>query len=72
MSVSSINAVAGVQYNSVGDAAQEAAETKATTMQEAAHGDQQAIRKLAKEQELEQVSAPSPQPGVGGTVDTLA
>jgi hypothetical protein len=70
----SVRAVTSVQ-SALAAAAQEAAETLAETMQEAARGDQQAIRKLAREQASHpapQVSAPATQPGVGDTVNVLA
>ena len=72
-----ISAVSSVQ-SSFAAASQEAAETRATTMQEAARGDQQAVRKLAREQanqpvpQAAQVSAPATQPGVGEMVNLLA
>jgi hypothetical protein len=73
MSISSVGPVTGVP-NSFAAAAQEATETSATTKQEAAHGDQQAIRKLANQGQQQQtpVATPTSQPGVGGTVDSLA
>jgi hypothetical protein len=74
MSISSISPVTSVSYQPTETAAQEATETKAATAQEAAHGDQQAVRKLANEERDAQAAArksPSP-PGVGAFVDVLA
>ncbi len=76
MSVS-VSPVSTVQ-NSLAAIVEEATEPLAVTMQEAARGDQQAIRKLAKEQashpapQAAHVSAPATQPGVGEAVDLLA
>jgi len=53
-------------------AIQEATETAATTRMEAARGDQQAVRKLAKQQQQQmqpQNPTPTPEPGVGEAVD---
>jgi uncharacterized protein (DUF2336 family) len=72
----SVSAVSSVQ-STLATVLQEATETRAVTMQEAARGDRQAVRKLA----AEQASQPAPQParasapampGVGGKVDSLA
>lgn len=79
MTVNAIaNAVAGyVQKITTGSqgsgqsaAIQEATETPAVTMKEAAHGDIQAIRKLAQEQQAQAMnSAPKTEPWT--TVDHL-
>jgi hypothetical protein len=72
-----ISAVSSVQ-SSFAAASQEAAETRATTMQEAARGDQQAVRKLAREQanqpvpQAAQVSTPMTQSDGGNGVNVLA
>jgi hypothetical protein len=76
MAISGINAVTNSQSALVA-AMQEANETTATTLKEAAHGDQQAIRKLAKQrqqqQELQQQnSTRTPKPGVGKATDYQA
>jgi hypothetical protein len=80
-SVSSIVANAGNQYiqktsaNSTSSgqstALQEAQETRAATQQEAAHGDTQAIRKLALEQQAQSANA-APKASTGTTVDLKA
>jgi hypothetical protein len=73
-----VSAVTSGQSSFAAAAAQEAAETRATTMQEAARGDQQAVRKLAREQanqpvpQAAQVSTPATQPSVGKGVNVLA
>jgi hypothetical protein len=73
-SITGISAVSDVQQSVAAAAAQEASETQATTMQEAARGDQQAVRRLAKEQGQQQPAAPAPtsQPNTSGLVDALA
>jgi NADP-dependent 3-hydroxy acid dehydrogenase YdfG len=72
----SVSAVTGAQ-SGLAAAAQEAAETKAVTMQEAARGDQQAVRKLAKEQGSQpvpeaQVTPAATPSGAGRGIDLLA
>jgi hypothetical protein len=73
MAISGISAVSNAQ-SSIAAAVQEANETTATTKIEAAHGDQQAIRKLAKQQQQMQLQnpTPKPEPGVGEAVDHQA
>ncbi len=66
MSTINISAVT----NATTAALQEATETLATTIMEAARGDQQAIRKLAKMQP--ETPTPTPEPGVGEAVDYSA
>jgi hypothetical protein len=55
-------------------ALEEARETAATTRQEAAKGDQAAIRLLAKQKQFEDLhnAAPSHEPGKGALVDHSA
>jgi type IV secretory pathway TrbL component len=53
-------------------AMQEATETASTTKQEAAHGDRVAQRKLAREQQTQQLTNPTPAPGKGSIVDQHA
>lgn len=75
-----VNAIAGavagyVQKITAGSqsgqsaAVQEATETPAVTMQEAARGDMQAVRKLAQQQ---QAQAATRAPAAGATIDHLA
>ena len=68
MSISSISAVTDSQNNLAALAREEANETYATTIIEAARGDQQAIRKLEKLQN----PTPTPEPGVGEAVNYSA
>jgi hypothetical protein len=53
-------------------AVQEATETSAQTMKEAASGDRIAIAKLAKEQQAAQAQVTVSQPGKGEQIDTTA
>jgi hypothetical protein len=84
MSVGAVSPVTSVSYRPTETRAQEAMETRAVTVQEAAHGDQEAMRKLANEKsanlefanekrdaEAAARKSPSP-PGVGAFVDVLA
>jgi len=73
MSISSISVVTNLQSN-LAAAVQEANETTATTIIEAERGDQQAVRKLAKQQQQQQQMqpqnpTPTPELGVGEAVD---
>jgi hypothetical protein len=64
MAISSINTVTNIQ-SAMAAAMQEAGETTATTKIEAAHGDQQAIRKLAKQQQQQELMQPNtPKQGI--------
>jgi len=77
MSISSISAVTDSQNNLAALAREEANETYATTIIEAARGDQQAIRKLEKLQQQQQQMepqnpTPTPEPGVGEAVNYSA
>jgi hypothetical protein len=74
MSISSISAVSSATSN-LANAMQEANETPEATRKEAASGDQQAIRKLARQQERQAQSQPqiqTPQPGIGQAIELLA
>jgi len=66
----------GSQAGGLSAALQEATETPAVTMKEAASGDMQAVRKLAKQQQqamaTRQAPAPTPAPSPQATVDALA
>jgi hypothetical protein len=53
-------------------AMQEAMESPAVTLKEAASGDMQAVRKLAKEQQQAQVMAATPRAATRAIVDHLA
>jgi hypothetical protein len=75
MSTSNIIAATSSMNAITAAALQEANETPATTMIEAARGDQQAIRKLAKMQQQQiQPETPTPksEPGAGETVNYSA
>jgi hypothetical protein len=67
ISLSAVSALKPAQ----GSAAQEAAETPAVTKAEAAKGDQQAVRKLAAEQQQSAPPRVSPS-GVGKNIDLTA
>ena len=54
------------------DAVQEATETPAQTLQEAASGDTVAIAKLAEEQKASQAQVSVSEPGKGGQIDKMA
>ncbi len=66
-SVGSVSSVKTAQSN----AAQEASETEAVTKKEAAKGDQQAIRKLAAQQQQAAPSPASPE-GIGKVINLSA
>ena len=60
--------------NTASAAMEEATETAYTTRQEAVHGDQAAVRKLARQQQQQQLesSKPAQKPGKGESVDHAA
>ena len=66
--------VSGSTSQGGSSAVEEANESRDTTRQEAARGDQVAIRKLARLKQLQQAQtpAPAPQPAKANTVDHLA
>jgi len=73
MSISNISAVTNSQ-GSIAAAMEEVTETAEETRIEAARGDRQAIRKLAKQQQQQQEMQPqnptrTPEPGVGEAID---
>ena len=65
---------AGSSQNAISAATEEATETAYTTRQEAANGDQVAVRKLAREEQQQQTESPKPaqEPGKGESVDQKA
>lgn len=68
----SASAVSSAASTAMAAALQEATETAGTTMQEAARGDRQAVRLLAKEQQNQVQAPPTNEPGKGQTIDHLA
>ena len=66
--------VSGSTSQGDSSAVQEANESRDTTRQEAARGDQVAIRKLAKLKQLQQIQAPAAaqEPAKSNTVNRLA
>ncbi|MGD0785509.1 MAG: hypothetical protein ABR969_06825 [Sedimentisphaerales bacterium] len=75
MSTSNISAATSSMIAMAAAALQEANEIPATTMKEAARGDQQAIRKLAKTQQQQiqpETPAPTPEQGAGEIVNYSA
>jgi hypothetical protein len=75
--VASASSVSAAILSATAAAMQELNETAAVTAREAAHGDQIAVRKLARQQEQKQAAAeptatPTPRPQQGAQVDHLA
>jgi hypothetical protein len=68
----SASAVTSATSTAMAAALQEATESATTTMQEAARGDRQAVRILAREQQNQIQPAPAKTPGTGAVVDHLA
>lgn len=66
--MSAVAALKAAQSN----AAQEATETAEITKQEAVKGDRQAIRKLARQQQLHPTPTPASPEGVGKSIDVKA
>jgi hypothetical protein len=64
-------ATGGSQGGGQSAAMQEATETPAVTQQEAARGDMQAVRKLAKERQQAVATNPAPRASTRATVDHL-
>jgi hypothetical protein len=64
------SATSSTSTSTAAAAQQEATETEATTKSEAAKGDQQAIKKLAKEEQAQQ--AKNSEPGKGEKIDYTA
>jgi hypothetical protein len=65
-------AISSAASTAAAAALQEASETAATTMQEAARGDRQAVRLLAREQQNQVQPAPAKGSAQGSTIDHLA
>jgi hypothetical protein len=63
---------AGSQSTAQAAAMQEASETAAVTQNEAARGDMQAVRKLARQQQQAQAMESAPKTGTRTAVDHLA